>query len=214
MKTNIKYSKCLIPILNLFSIIVMAQSQNDYLTPNDILDTIYQYYPKGVYFFDNKYLETTEYKQKMIKCTDVSTHDTFVNMATFFIEKFNSESVDFFTPTSLGPSYIYRIKISQSHNRYTILVICISVLIKKYSAYTSTIDFGKAGKPTKIQMINNSEELTAINPLVLNALNSYFPSYEILPQDQLFLEIPDIYSTKNAQERATVFDCLFSDHRW
>lgn len=178
------------------------------MTPDEIINTLYYYYPRGVMSYADEYEKSPENIRRVRVCDNIRiNHVPWDLFKSEFFDYLKTKNSSFSDYTSFGmPIYWIEIGLNKEQNGKKSRVIMYLVLsaITNYWAFV----FGREtyeGKP-RYQTSDAFEEecVKKMEEILLR----YFPRYKLLPDEYRDIPVPDL-ETPLTTEDLTIFTGLF-----
>lgn len=185
---------------------------------DEILRTIYDYYPKDIINDDtDDYRGRVEYirLKSSIKFAEENNFEWIV-----FLDKLSEatnrkyEVEDWTQLFNHDACYCCRLSYSSIDNVYVTLSINVSIISNYFSIYCSTTEKinGCYSVPEIDFSLNNIDADLLVQ--IRKTIYSSFPQYEEFPVSLVNEIAPEIWIGNKMVGEATFFDCIFTTHVW
>lgn len=185
---------------------------------DDILRTIYDYYPKDI-INDNTddYIERVEYirLKSSIKFAEENSSEWNIFLDDLRKETFRKFEIEDWTQLfNHDACYCCRLSYSSIDNVYVTLSINVSIISNYFSIYCSTTkkENGCYSIPEITFDLNNIDAALLVQ--IRKTIYVSFPRYEEFPVSLVGEIAPDIWIGNKMVGEATFFDCIFTTHVW
>lgn len=175
---------------------------------DDIISTIYKFYPRNVSGFSEEYYSTQEYHNLSSKIAgkDQRWDNFFADMKQKFGDEYVRDRSD---EEPCGRCVIYAF-----HENFVFeFVIHISSLIDYYSFYVrkAVINNANPGMQEVGRLVNNTfPEVESECNFILNSIKLHY-NYQLMAEDFGKMLVPDISTNNKDLGETTIFDAVFAD---
>jgi hypothetical protein len=182
----------------------------------EIINIIYQYYPRNIDIMDSIYFDSLETKRLIVAAKEAENksgkwHAFLSALKGAYGEKKVSEWTQLF---NLDACYKLRVCITDSNEIVQEMAVHVSIISKYFSVYVSTFD-----KKNRFKSFPQRCTLTTENEIhhfnrIKEQLSKNYPDHKYLDPELTQKIIPDVTIGNYHYGQATVFHCLFTTHIW
>lgn len=177
---------------------------------NIINETILKYYPNTKEYTFEKYPHNSFLRELSTVCNNAETENTkWLDFLKALRENYGFDAViDYTLFIHKEPSYRCYVKVNDAEHVSKGYVIQLSVLIDVFYVYQQNIR-KPINKAENTYYLADKSDTDYIK--IIEFVNTYFPSFEILPYELAFKKIDTVKVPNKYADEVFIFDCLFSD---
>lgn len=189
------------------------------LSIEEILPTVYRYYPRGVHAYDPAYSDSEEYRRLLAVRKDAgtgarrATWDAMVERLVSRLSGCALEDRTLLYPANYDTGYHVRIHLNPEDKRSVRAVVgWVSAIVPCYIIYSSSGAMDPSEPPLAIRFSFTHEEQSIADILAVEIEDTY--GYTLLPPDVGNIRVPDVAHPAYAMGANNVYDLLFVEHIW
>jgi hypothetical protein len=194
----------------------MARQVKDVKRMIEYLETIYQYYPKGIDTSDLKYPHSPENLRQWALIEDERRNEKssqhFGNMAEVLVKYLNCSAYEDFSLRGvfdLCRKAVLYLPNNFYNEEFPCCVVNVSVVSNFYSIYFTKFASIPINTLQTDEITDSQKSL--IDHFISPIIKTFFNGYKQFPMEYFNEQVPGIYSSKNYGQYATYFECLLTD---
>ena len=180
------------------------------MTPSEIVEHLYKFYPRNISYYDEAYSSTEEYNRLATAISNKSKRE-WIDFLSELSTRFTKERVIDRTdaePANRCVIYIYK------EDLIFELVIHVSMIINLSSFFVRKAFVDRdipMMRPLGFQWNKPLPEIEEEVDFILKSLKSLYPEYEIMPEGYNEILIPDIASRDKLLGQTSIFTAAFAN---